>query len=74
MALHLAIIGVVHIRIRISIACNFYIPKEYPGLDEYKGPKSTMIQLSDTTTYPKAVMVKFSDASSAILTMFGPER
>ena len=74
MALHLAIIRVVPIGIRISIASSFDIPKEHPGLDEYKCPKRAVIQLSDTTTNPEAVMVKFSHAPLAIFTMLGPIR
>ena len=74
MGLHLAIIRVVPIGVRISVSCSFNVPKEDPGLDEYKCIKRAVVQLSDTTTNPEAVMIKFSYTPLAIFTMFGPER
>ena len=74
MALHLAIIWVVPIGVSITISGDLYVPEEDPALDEYKGPERAVVQLSDTATYPEAVMVKFSDAPVAISTMFGPKR
>ena len=74
MALHLVVIWVVLIGFGVTISCSMDVPKEDQGLDENKCPKRAVIQLSDTTANPEAVVIIFSYASIAFSTMLGSKR